>query len=203
MGRPIAAPPGVPQDRADVLRKAFMETMADKAFLAEVAKAQFELTPVPGEKLEKPWCPRSTADPAGSRGQGRGYGEMKSQLAPYRHAARRHMDGAVFRARAGQQPERDHSRFAAALASAAGLRPRSYRSRIRRESLRRSGTARSTSPLSASPPTAPRRSTSGRSCLRSRPPIWFRPRRRLRASRTSTAPACASLSRPGARRRRI
>ena len=52
MGRPYAAPPGVPKDRADALRKAFMATMADKDFIAEVEKAQFELTPVPGEKLE-------------------------------------------------------------------------------------------------------------------------------------------------------
>ncbi len=52
MGRPYVAPAGVPKDRADALRKAFMATMADKDFVAEVAKAQFELTPVPGEKLE-------------------------------------------------------------------------------------------------------------------------------------------------------
>jgi tripartite-type tricarboxylate transporter receptor subunit TctC len=52
MGRPYAAPPGVPKDRADALRKAFMATMTDKAFIAEVEKAKFELTPVPGEKLE-------------------------------------------------------------------------------------------------------------------------------------------------------
>ena len=52
MGRPYAAPPGIPKDRADALRKAFMDTMADKDFLAEAEKAQFEITPVPGEKLE-------------------------------------------------------------------------------------------------------------------------------------------------------
>jgi len=52
MGRPFAAPPGVPKDRVDALRKAFMETMADKAFLAEAEKAQFEVTPVSGERIE-------------------------------------------------------------------------------------------------------------------------------------------------------
>ena len=52
MGRPYAAPPGVPKDRADALRKAFMATMADKDFIAEVEKAQFELTPVSGDKLQ-------------------------------------------------------------------------------------------------------------------------------------------------------
>jgi tripartite-type tricarboxylate transporter receptor subunit TctC len=53
MGRPYVAPGGVPKDRADALRAAFMATMADKDFLADVAKAQFEVTPVSGDQLEK------------------------------------------------------------------------------------------------------------------------------------------------------
>ena len=53
MGRPYAAPPGVPKDRADALRKAFMDTMADKEFLAEIEKAKLEITPVAGDKLER------------------------------------------------------------------------------------------------------------------------------------------------------
>jgi len=52
MGRPFAAPPDVPKDRVAALRKAFMDTMADKDFLAEAEKAKFEITPVSGEKLE-------------------------------------------------------------------------------------------------------------------------------------------------------
>ena len=40
LGRPFLAPPGVPQDRAAALRKAFMDTMKDKAFLAEAAEGQ-------------------------------------------------------------------------------------------------------------------------------------------------------------------
>jgi tripartite-type tricarboxylate transporter receptor subunit TctC len=51
MGRPFAAPPGVPKARADALRKAFAETMADRAFLAEAEKVQLEVTPVPGETI--------------------------------------------------------------------------------------------------------------------------------------------------------
>ena len=51
MGRPFAAPPGVPKARADALRKAFAETMTDPAFLAEAEKAQLEVTPVPGETI--------------------------------------------------------------------------------------------------------------------------------------------------------
>ena len=53
MGRPYVAPAGVPKDRADALRKAFMATMADQEFLADVAKAQFEITAVSGEKLQR------------------------------------------------------------------------------------------------------------------------------------------------------
>ena len=53
MGRPFLAPPGLPQDRAAALRKAFMDTMKDKDFLADTAKAQMEITPVSGEALEK------------------------------------------------------------------------------------------------------------------------------------------------------
>src|SRR5262249_61505859 len=53
MGRPYFAPPGVPADRAEVLRKAFMETMQDKEFLADAEKAQLEITPVSGEEVQK------------------------------------------------------------------------------------------------------------------------------------------------------
>jgi tripartite-type tricarboxylate transporter receptor subunit TctC len=52
MGRPYAAPPGVPRERADALRKAFADTMVDKDFLAEVEKAKFEITAVPGDRIE-------------------------------------------------------------------------------------------------------------------------------------------------------
>ncbi len=52
MGRPFAAPPDVPKDRVAALRKAFMDTMADKDFLAEAEKAKFEVTPVSGETIE-------------------------------------------------------------------------------------------------------------------------------------------------------
>ncbi len=52
MGRPFLTPPGVPADRVAALRKAFMDTMADPAFLAEAKKAQLEITPVSGEKVQ-------------------------------------------------------------------------------------------------------------------------------------------------------
>jgi tripartite-type tricarboxylate transporter receptor subunit TctC len=52
MGRPFLSPPGLPADRADALRKAFMDTMKDKEFLADATKAKMEITPVPGEQIE-------------------------------------------------------------------------------------------------------------------------------------------------------
>jgi hypothetical protein len=52
MGRPFLAPPGVPAQRTAVLRKAFMDTMRDKEFLADAEKAKLEITPVAGEALQ-------------------------------------------------------------------------------------------------------------------------------------------------------
>jgi tripartite-type tricarboxylate transporter receptor subunit TctC len=53
MGRPFLAPPGIPTDRADALRQAFMATMTDSAFLADAERAQLEVNPVAGEELQK------------------------------------------------------------------------------------------------------------------------------------------------------
>ena len=53
MGRPYAAPPGVPQERVETLRKAFDETMNDKEFLAEAEKTGLEITPVSGRKIQE------------------------------------------------------------------------------------------------------------------------------------------------------
>jgi tripartite-type tricarboxylate transporter receptor subunit TctC len=53
MGRPYVAPPGVPADRAEALRKAFMATMQDPEFLAEAEKSQLEINPVAGTEVEK------------------------------------------------------------------------------------------------------------------------------------------------------
>jgi tripartite-type tricarboxylate transporter receptor subunit TctC len=43
MGRPVAAPPGVPADRVAVLRKAFDETMQDPQFLTEAKKLNIDI----------------------------------------------------------------------------------------------------------------------------------------------------------------
>jgi tripartite-type tricarboxylate transporter receptor subunit TctC len=52
MGRPYVAPAGVPKDRAAALREAFMATMKDKEFLADVAKSGFEIAAVSGDELQ-------------------------------------------------------------------------------------------------------------------------------------------------------
>jgi tripartite-type tricarboxylate transporter receptor subunit TctC len=52
MAWPFMAPPGVPADRIAVLRKAFMDTVADKDFRAEAAKGNFEVRPVAGEAIQ-------------------------------------------------------------------------------------------------------------------------------------------------------
>jgi tripartite-type tricarboxylate transporter receptor subunit TctC len=53
MGRPFLAPPDVPKDRAEALRRAFDLTMADPDFLAEATKAKLEINPVAGVKVEE------------------------------------------------------------------------------------------------------------------------------------------------------
>lgn len=53
LGRPFLGPPGISAERTAALRKAFMDTMQDKDFLAEAERAKLEITPVPGETVQK------------------------------------------------------------------------------------------------------------------------------------------------------
>jgi tripartite-type tricarboxylate transporter receptor subunit TctC len=53
VGRPYVATPGIPADRAKILREAFMKTMNDPGFKAEAEKTKLELDPVSGEELEE------------------------------------------------------------------------------------------------------------------------------------------------------
>jgi tripartite-type tricarboxylate transporter receptor subunit TctC len=53
MGRPYLAPPGVPKERVEALRQAFLDTMKDKEFLTEADTAQLEINPVTGPAIEK------------------------------------------------------------------------------------------------------------------------------------------------------
>lgn len=52
LGRPFVAPPGIPQDRATALRKAFEETMADPAYLAEMQAKKLDVGPVSWQTIE-------------------------------------------------------------------------------------------------------------------------------------------------------
>jgi tripartite-type tricarboxylate transporter receptor subunit TctC len=52
IARPVAAPPGVPPDRVEILRRAFDATMRDPAFLAEAAKLNAEIDPLTGEEVQ-------------------------------------------------------------------------------------------------------------------------------------------------------
>jgi tripartite-type tricarboxylate transporter receptor subunit TctC len=52
VARPYAAPPGVPADRVAALRKAFDDTMKDKAFLDEAQKTDLEVQPVSGADVQ-------------------------------------------------------------------------------------------------------------------------------------------------------
>lgn len=51
--RPYVVPPGTPKDRVQILRKAFMDTMKDPAFLAEAQKASLDINPDDGVMLEQ------------------------------------------------------------------------------------------------------------------------------------------------------
>jgi tripartite-type tricarboxylate transporter receptor subunit TctC len=64
LGRPFVAPPGVPADRLEALRKAFMDTMKDPEFLAEAEKAQLEVTPIDGAKVQQIVVDAYKVDPA-------------------------------------------------------------------------------------------------------------------------------------------
>jgi tripartite-type tricarboxylate transporter receptor subunit TctC len=52
-GRPILAPPGVPQDRLTALRAAFDATMKDPEFLADAANQRLDINPTTGMKLQQ------------------------------------------------------------------------------------------------------------------------------------------------------
>lgn len=49
--RPLAAPPGTPQDRVAALRKALMETMKDPGTIADGQKIGLEFVPMAGEQV--------------------------------------------------------------------------------------------------------------------------------------------------------
>jgi tripartite-type tricarboxylate transporter receptor subunit TctC len=53
MARPFTAPPGIPEDRKQALRKAFDDTMADPEFVSEIKARGLEVNPVSGAELDR------------------------------------------------------------------------------------------------------------------------------------------------------
>lgn len=53
VARPFMAPPGVPEARAALLRRAFDKTMKDAGFLAEAQQLQLDVEPTSGEEAQK------------------------------------------------------------------------------------------------------------------------------------------------------
>jgi tripartite-type tricarboxylate transporter receptor subunit TctC len=51
--RPYTVPPGVPQDRLQLLQKAFMETLRDPELLKEAKKSKVDIDPVDGPTIAK------------------------------------------------------------------------------------------------------------------------------------------------------
>ena len=50
--RPFILPPGVPAERVALLRKAFMETIADPELQADAKKMNIDADPTSGEELQ-------------------------------------------------------------------------------------------------------------------------------------------------------
>ncbi|MGE5538044.1 MAG: Bug family tripartite tricarboxylate transporter substrate binding protein [Gemmatimonas sp.] len=53
IGRSVLAPPDIPKDRAEALRRAFDATMQSPEFLAEAGKARLAINPMNGEELAR------------------------------------------------------------------------------------------------------------------------------------------------------
>jgi tripartite-type tricarboxylate transporter receptor subunit TctC len=53
IGRPLVAPPQIPADRVAALRRAFDETLIDRAFLADAEAQKLRVDPTTGQKLQE------------------------------------------------------------------------------------------------------------------------------------------------------
>jgi tripartite-type tricarboxylate transporter receptor subunit TctC len=53
VARPVLAPPGIPADRVQALRAAFMATAADPEFIKDAEKSRLEVSPTSGEEVER------------------------------------------------------------------------------------------------------------------------------------------------------
>jgi len=53
IGRSLVAEPGIPRDRAAALRKAFMDTVEDADFIADMKRRNLNIEPLTGEDVQK------------------------------------------------------------------------------------------------------------------------------------------------------
>lgn len=64
MALPFIAPPGIPPERAQELRSAFEKSYNDKAFVAEAAKLELDVSPIDGPAVAKLVKDMATVSPA-------------------------------------------------------------------------------------------------------------------------------------------
>jgi tripartite-type tricarboxylate transporter receptor subunit TctC len=64
LGRLYVSTPGVPKERADALRTAFMATAKDPAFLEDAVKTQIDISPMTGAEVEAFIARMSSSSPA-------------------------------------------------------------------------------------------------------------------------------------------
>jgi tripartite-type tricarboxylate transporter receptor subunit TctC len=79
IGRSIVAEPGIPSERAAALRRAFMATMTDPAFIAEIKNRHLGLEPLGGEEVQA-IVAQSVATPARLVDEARRYIAPQEQL---------------------------------------------------------------------------------------------------------------------------
>jgi len=63
IGRSILSPPNQPAERVAALRAAFMATIRDEAFIAEMTKLALDLDPISGEALQQAVIETASLDP--------------------------------------------------------------------------------------------------------------------------------------------
>jgi tripartite-type tricarboxylate transporter receptor subunit TctC len=64
IGRSVVAPPGTPPERVSELRHAFVATMQDESFLADVKRTGLQISPLPGEELQTAVAKQGDVAPA-------------------------------------------------------------------------------------------------------------------------------------------
>jgi hypothetical protein len=64
LGRVYASPPETPVDRVSALRKAFMDTVGDKEFLADAEKTGIDISPMEGALVASMWAEFASTPPA-------------------------------------------------------------------------------------------------------------------------------------------